>query len=138
MTGHPSKILVVDDELELLNSLQESLGMCGYSVLTARDGISAVELARAEMPDLILLDLMLPTLDGYRVLKLLKSDERYRAIPIIVITARSAAEDWALALECGANGCLTKPIKVDGLLEKVRSILGNGRPQGEGIGSNGR
>lgn len=126
MMESPKKILVVDDELEWVDSLRESLEKCGYSVLTAGDGISAVELARAEMPDLILLDLMLPTLDGYRVLKLLKADERYQAIPIIVITARSAAEDWALALECGADGCLTKPIKVDGLLERVRSVLGNG------------
>ena len=123
---NPTKILVVDDEIEMVDSLRESLEMCGYSVITAGDGISAVDLARAEMPDLILLDLMLPTLDGYRVLKLLKTDERYRKIPIIVITARSAAEDWALALECGADGCLTKPVKVDGLLERIRSVLGNG------------
>ena len=126
MTEHGLKILVVDDEVEMLHSLRDSLQTYGYSVVTAEDGISAVELARAEMPNLILLDLMLPTLDGYRVLKLLKADERYRKIPIIVITARASAEDWALAVECGADGCLTKPVKVDGLLERIRSVLGNG------------
>lgn len=138
MTEHPPKILVVDDEIEVVQSLRESLQMHGYSVLTAGDGISAVDLARAEMPDLILLDLMLPTLDGYRVLKLLKADERYRKIPIIVITARANAEDWTLAVECGADGWLTKPVRMEGLLEKVRSIIGNGNKHEEGINPNGR
>ncbi len=120
------KILVVDDEPEVVNSLKESLEACGYEVLTALDGIAAVETARAEMPGLILLDLMLPTLDGYRVLKLLKSDERYRKIPIIVVTARANAEDWALAVECGADGWVVKPVRADSLLERVRAHLGNG------------
>lgn len=115
------KILIVDDEAEVVSSLKESLEACGYEVLTALDGIAAVEAARTEPPHLILLDLMLPKLDGYRVLKLLKSDERYKKIPIIVVTARAAAEDRTLATECGADGWLTKPVRMEELLEKVRA-----------------
>jgi len=123
MSGEPRKILVVDDEQEVVSSLKESLEACGYEVLTAIDGMKAVESARAEQPHLILLDLMLPTLDGYRVLKLLKSDERYRKIPIIVVTARANAEDRALAVECGADGWVVKPVRADNLLRQVRSHL---------------
>lgn len=125
-------LLLVDDEVELVAALREDLQACGYEVFTAHDGMAAVELARARRPDLILLDLMLPVLDGYRVLKLLKSDERYRAIPILVITARADADDWALALECGADGCLSKPLKLETLLQQIRSRIGNGRGHGNG------
>lgn len=117
------KILVVDDETEVRESLRENLERKGYEVVTAVDGMEAVERTRSEMPDLILLDIMLPTLDGYRVLKLVKSDERYRKIPILVITARADAEDWALALECGANGFLTKPVHTEEVMEKIRYWL---------------
>lgn len=121
-----STILLVDDEVELIQSLQADLGAHGYQVLTASDGKIALEIAREKSPDLILLDLMLPGLDGYRVLKLLKSDERYRKIPILVITARADAQDLTLALECGADGCLVKPVKFDVLLARIRLLAGNG------------
>ncbi len=121
------KILVVDDEIEVVDSLRDTLEAHGYHVVTALDGITAVDLARSEKPNLILLDLMLPTLDGYRVMKLLKADERYKEIPIIVVTARANAEDWALALECGADGWVVKPVRVEGLLERVRSHLSKGQ-----------
>lgn len=113
------KILVVEDETEVRESMREHLERSGYQVLTAADGMEAVEQGRKGEPDLILLDIMLPILDGYRVLKLLKSDERYRKIPILVITARADAEDWALAVECGASGCLSKPVRPQDLLEKI-------------------
>lgn len=119
MTKSPKKILIADDEIEITDSLKRSLEESGYQVLTACDGLAAVELARREMPDLILLDIMLPTLDGYRVLKILKSDERYQGIPILVITARAGMDDWALAVECGANGCLNKPVRVSELMERI-------------------
>ena len=101
--------------------------MHGYHVLTALNGMEAVELARTEVPNLILLDLMLPALDGYRVLKLLKSDERYREIPILVITARADAQDWALAMECGADACLTKPINLEMLLQRIDAYVERNR-----------
>ena len=121
------KILVVDDEIEIQNSLRESLERAGYQVVTAEDGMKAVEMAHAEMPDLILLDLLLPALDGFRVLRLLKSDERYQKIPILVITAKADAEDWALAEECGADVCMAKPVRPDDLLETIAHWLGRGK-----------
>ena len=129
MTGGPCKILVVDDESDLVESLREGLQAQGYQVITATDGVAAVNAARTEKPNLILLDLMLPLLDGFRILKLLKMDEQYRGIPIIVITARANAEDWTLAMECGADGWLTKPVKVEELLEKVRTVVVNKRAE---------
>ena len=127
MNGGLCKVLVVDDEPDLVESLTEGLQAQGYQVITAADGVAAVNAARSEKPNLILLDLMLPLLDGFRILKLLKTDERYRGIPIIVVTARANAEDWTLAMECGADGWLTKPVKMDELLEKMRAVAVNKR-----------
>ena len=125
------KVLLVDDEKDLVSSLKLDLEAKGYSVITAQDGNSALELARKENPQLVLLDLMLPGLDGYRVLKLLKSDERYRQIPILVITARADVADLTQAMECGADGCLVKPLKLDVLLNRVDTLIGKER-QGNG------
>jgi DNA-binding response OmpR family regulator len=121
MNNRLHKILVVDDESELVESLSEGLQAHGYQVVTATDGITAVNAARSEKPSLILLDLMLPQLDGFRILKLLKTDERYQDIPILIISARATAEDRTLAVECGADGWLTKPVRMEELLEKVRA-----------------
>ncbi len=126
-------VLLVDDERDMVDSLKRDLQTQGYTVLTARDGASALELARSEMPQLILLDLMLPGLDGYRVLKLLKSDERYRKIPILVITARADVADLTQAIECGADGCLVKPLKLDVLLDRVHALIGNGRQNSHAV-----
>ncbi|MBI3616448.1 MAG: response regulator [Candidatus Omnitrophica bacterium] len=123
----PQKVLLVDDEQGMIDCLKEGLELQGYQVLTAQDGNNALELARKEIPHLILLDLMLPGLDGYHVLKLLKSDERYRGIPILVITARGDAGDLTQAVECGADGCLVKPLQLDVLMDQVHNLLGNGR-----------
>ena len=127
------KVLLVDDESEMVNSLKEGLELQGYSVITAQDGNSALEMVRNEAPHLILLDLMLPGLDGYHVLKLLKSDERYRQIPILVITARGDDKDLMQAVECGADGCLLKPLKFDILMERIRNVLGSGGGNGQSV-----
>ena len=117
------RLLVVDDEQEVTQSLKEQLEFQGYVVQTADNGIAALEAVKTEIPHLILLDLMLPTLDGYRVLKLLKSHQLWSRIPVFVITARADEEDWTLALECGADACLTKPVRFDTLLERIRAQL---------------
>lgn len=116
------KLLLVDDERELLSSLKLNLEDLGYQVETATDGAMALKAARQSMPDIILLDLMLPVLDGYQVLKLLKADKRYRHIPIVVITARAEAQDCALAQECGANGFLVKPLKIEALFAQIHAL----------------
>lgn len=118
-------VLVVDDEPDLVESLRFDLEHYGYQILTALDGRAAVETARREVPDLILLDLALPVLDGYGVLKELKSDPRCRHIPVLVISARSDPQGLAQALDWGdADSYYAKPLKMDVLIKLIRNILG--------------
>jgi len=117
------KILVVEDERDLLDFLKIRLEANGYDVLGALDGKEGYERARRERPDLILLDLMLPKVDGYWVCNLLKHDERYAKIPIIIVTAKSADENIKLAKECGADAYMVKPFEIEGLLAKIKHFL---------------
>jgi DNA-binding response OmpR family regulator len=95
----------------------------GYDVITAVDGNEALDKARAEMPDLILLDVMLPGLDGYRVCRLLKFDQKYKSIPIIMLTAKTEEQSMATGIRTGANQYLTKPIEPETLLSAVAAEL---------------
>ena len=95
----------------------------GYEVITAVDGAEALEKARSEKPDLILLDVMLPKLDGYRVCRLLKFDQKYKAIPIIMLTAKTEEQAMATGIRTGANQYLTKPIEPERLLGAVAEEL---------------
>ncbi|MCX8118579.1 MAG: response regulator [Desulfobacterota bacterium] len=117
------KILVVDDELDLVETLRFSLELEGFEVLVAHNGEDGLNLARKENPDLILLDLMLPKLDGYKVCRLLKFDERYKHIPILMLTAKTQEKDKAMGLETGANEYITKPFDMDELIKKVKGYL---------------
>jgi two-component system, OmpR family, alkaline phosphatase synthesis response regulator PhoP len=118
------KILVVDDEVDLVEILRFPLEMEGYQVLVSYNGEEALNLARKESPDLILLDLMLPKLDGYKVCRLLKFDERYRHIPVLMLTAKTQEKDKVLGMETGANEYITKPFDIELLMDKIRSYLG--------------
>ena len=95
----------------------------GYDVLTAGDGQAGLEKARTEKPDLILLDVMLPKLDGYKVARMLKFDERYSKIPIIMITAKIQEKDKETGLEMGADAYITKPFDMTTLLSKIDQTL---------------
>ena len=117
------RLLVVDDEEELVQALKIRLGVSGYDVLTASDGQEGLERARKENPDLIILDLMLPKMDGYKVCGLLKKDTRYAKIPIILFTARAQEEDRRLGEEVGADAYIIKPFEPQVLLEKIRELL---------------
>ena len=117
------KILVVDDEVDLVETIRFPLEAEGFNVLVAYNGEDALNQARTETPDLILLDIMLPKLDGYKVCRLLKFDERYRNIPIIMLTARAQEKDKIIGLETGADEYITKPFDMDELLEKVKAYL---------------
>ena len=109
-TSQPrARVLVVDDEADLVRILQFGLEAIGYQVETASDGQEALKKARETKPDIILLDLMLPKLDGYKVCRLLKFDERYKNIPVIILSARTQEGDQLLAMEMGANRFITKP-----------------------------
>ncbi len=118
------KILVVDDEVDLVETLRFPLEMEGYEVLVSYNGEDGLNKARSESPDLIILDLMLPKLDGYKVCRLLKFDERYKHIPIIMLTAKTQEKDRILGMETGANEYLTKPFEIDELINKIKSYLG--------------
>jgi two-component system alkaline phosphatase synthesis response regulator PhoP len=117
------KILLVDDEVDLVETIRFSLENEGFTVLVSHDGEDALNQARKENPDLILLDLMLPKLDGYKVCRLLKFDERYKHIPILMLTAKTQEKDKLLGKETGADEYLTKPFDIDELLGKVKSYL---------------
>jgi len=121
---NPKKILVVDDEVDLVETVRFPLEMEGYHVLVSYNGEDALNQARKENPDLILLDLMLPKLDGYKVCRLLKFDERYKHIPILMLTAKTQEKDKVLGLETGADEYITKPFEMDYLMEKVKEYLG--------------
>ncbi len=117
------KILVVDDEVDLVETIRFPLESEGFTVLVSYNGEDALNQARTENPDLILLDIMLPKLDGYKVCRLLKFDERYRNIPILMLTAKTQEKDKAIGLETGADEYITKPFEMDELLEKVKAYL---------------
>jgi DNA-binding response OmpR family regulator len=95
----------------------------GYEVLTASDGEQGLALARQIMPDLMLLDLMLPRMDGYKICRALKFDERYRRIPIFILSARSGETDRRLALELGADEFHSKPYNMRDLVARVRTRI---------------
>lgn len=118
------KILVVDDEAELVAMVKMRLEANQYEVITASDGQEALDTARRERPDLILLDLMLPKIDGYKVCGLLKADTRFRSIPIILFTARAQDSDKKMAEETGANAYITKPFEPQALLKKIAELVG--------------
>lgn len=118
-----ARVLVVDDEPDLVRILQFGLQSAGYVVESAPDGQEGLKKAREIKPDIILLDLMLPKLDGYKVCRLLKFDERYKQIPIIILSARTQEGDQALALEMGANRFVTKPYEFSEILGLVEELL---------------
>ena len=120
--GKP-RILVVDDEADLLTVLKIGLETEGYDVLTASDGEQGLALARQFMPDLMVLDLMLPRMDGYKVCRALKFDDRYKKIPIFILSARSGETDRRLALELGADEFHSKPYDMRELVARVRTRL---------------
>jgi CheY-like chemotaxis protein len=118
-----ARILYVEDNDDNIYMLKQRLERKGFEVLVARDGRAGVEAACEHMPDLILLDLGLPVLDGWEAARLLKQDERTRAIPIIALSAHAMAGDRAAALEAGCNDYGTKPVDFRQLLEKMEALL---------------
>jgi DNA-binding response OmpR family regulator len=117
------RILVVDDEIDLVETLRFSLELEGYEVRVAYNGEDALHLARNENPDLILLDVMLPKMDGYKVCRLLKFDARFRHIPIFMLTAKTQEKDRMIGEQTGADEYITKPFEMDELMKKVKEYL---------------
>ncbi len=117
------KILVVDDEPDALELIGFNLKNAGYEVVTAENGTDALKKARAFMPNLILLDLMIPEVDGLEVCKILRRDASTAGIPIIMVTAKAAELDRILGLELGANDYVTKPFSPRELVLRVKNLL---------------
>ncbi len=111
--------LVVDDDRLLLRLIELNLGKAGLKVLLAESGNEALRLAREKNPDIILLDLMMPAMDGYEVMRLLKASEKTRDIPVVMLTAKSSQSDRQRCEEMGAVDYVTKPFN----LEKLRSMV---------------
>lgn len=116
-------ILIVDDEPDIVTVLKGRLISAGYDVVTAADGREALEKVRHAAPDVIILDLMLPKVNGFEVCTMLKQDGRYRKIPIILFTALTQEKDKQLAAQCGADAYVCKPFKGQELLERIRALL---------------
>ncbi len=117
------KILIVDDEQDIVESLKFVLETADYTCYCAYNGEDGLKLAKELMPDLIILDVMMPKINGYKISRLLKYDKKYQNIPILMITARSQEEDKLIGEETGADEYITKPFELDAVVEKVNQYL---------------
>ena len=118
------KILVVDDEIYIVHILDFSLGMEGYEVVTALDGEQALEKVKTEKPDLIVLDIMMPKLDGYEVCKNIKANSATQNIPVILLSAKGRNVDQKMGFDVGADDYITKPFSPRKLVERINQLLG--------------
>ena len=121
MSAMNEKILVIEDEETLVKTLRYNLDREGYQVYTATDGMSGLELARSEKPDLLILDLLLPELDGLSVCRILRQEGSN--VPILMLTCRDEEMDKVLGLELGADDYVTKPFSLRELLARVKALL---------------
>lgn len=119
-----SKILIVDDEPDIVKTVSFRLKAAGYEVVSAADGLEGLEKARQEKPDLIILDLMLPKMDGYQICRMLKFDSQFAKIPIIMFSARAQDSDQQMGKDVGANAYITKPFEPEILLGKIKELIG--------------
>jgi two-component system alkaline phosphatase synthesis response regulator PhoP len=118
------KILVVDDEVYILHILDFSLGAEGFEVITANNGELAIEKAKQEKPDLIVLDIMMPVVDGYETCRRLKRESETKNIPVVLLTAKGRDVDKRLGYEVGAVDYIVKPFSPNRLIERIQEILG--------------
>ncbi len=119
-----AKILLVEDNEMNRDMLSRRLGLRGYTVVMAMDGESGVRMAVSEIPDLILMDMSLPVLDGWGATQRIRADQALKGIPIIALTGYATAQDEQLAMDAGCDDFDTKPVDFPGLLAKVKVLLG--------------
>jgi two-component system alkaline phosphatase synthesis response regulator PhoP len=117
------KVLVVDDEEYIQHILNFSFGAEGYQVITAANGVEALAKAKEERPDVIVLDIMMPKMDGYEACKKLKSDPATKNIPVILLTAKGRDADRKLGSQAGADDYVVKPFSPGRLIERVEGII---------------
>jgi len=123
MTEKKKKILVVDDSQDMRSILSMRFRINGYDVIMAQDGQEGLDKIKEEMPNLVILDLMLPKIDGYEVCRMLKFDDKYKNIPIIILSALDQQEDREKAIGSGADAYFIKPFDLELLLNKIRSLI---------------
>ncbi len=119
----PRKVLLAEDEKNVILGVRTCLDAVGYEVEIVEDGVAALEAIKREHPDLILLDLLMPKMDGFEVLKVLKEDEKTASIPVIVLTAKAEEEDRLRVMELGADEYMTKPFKPQELWDRLKQYL---------------
>ena len=117
------KILIVDDEQDIVESLKFVLENCDYTCYCAYNGEDGLKLAREIVPDLMILDVMMPRINGYKISRLLKFDQKYKSIPILMVTARSREEDKLIGEETGADEYITKPFDLDEVVATVQKYI---------------
>lgn len=120
------KILVVDDEPDIVETLKFRLEAAGFEVFTAYNGAEALEKAEAELPDLIVLDVMMPVMDGLEACRKLKQDDRFRDIPILMLTAKRTEADEVSGMKSGTDEYMTKPFDPQKLIETINMMLVRG------------
>ncbi|MCM8795041.1 MAG: response regulator [Candidatus Omnitrophica bacterium] len=125
------KILLADDEPDIRQLVSLRLKSGGYEVVMASDGQDTLTKVKEEKPDLIIMDLMMPKLDGYKACRLLKFDSRFKQIPVVILSARGQQEDIHLAKECGADAYFTKPFEPVSFLAKIKELI-EAAPQAPG------
>jgi len=119
------RILAVDDEPHILKLVGFSLKAGGFEVIEASDGLSAIEIAEAEQPDLILMDVMMPVLDGYESCRRLKANPATANIPVVMLTAKTQLAEQKVGLDCGAQDYICKPFTPKDLVAQVQAFLGD-------------
>lgn len=119
-----TRILAVDDEPHILKLVSFSLTSKGFDVIEATDGLSAIELAESEQPDLILLDVMMPALDGYEACRRIKDNPKTAHIPVVMLSAKSQKAEQAVGIDAGAIDYICKPFTPSDLVEQVKGFLG--------------
>lgn len=122
--SHKMKVLIVDDEELNVDYLEQRLEDLEYQIITASDGQKALDKIKSDQPDLILLDLMMPVLDGFAVLSQVKADPSLRDIPVIIISADHDSKSIVRGIKQGADDYLTKPVNAELLVKKVKEYLG--------------
>jgi len=117
------KIVIADDEHKIVMTLEYAFRKAGYEVFIARDGSEVLELLKEEIPDVILLDIMMPNIDGYNTLTEIKKEEKYKDIKVIFLSAKAGENDIQKGLSLGADAYITKPYSIKKLTEKIEELL---------------
>ena len=118
-----NKLLIIDDEKDFVETLTERLEAKGYEIIKAFDGKEGLDKVHTEKPDLVLLDIAMPEMDGFDVCRKLKIDEAFKKIPVIILTAKFQPYDLKFGMKMGAEEYITKPVELNVLTDKIRGLL---------------